>query len=122
MLDAAKEARQRWQCDRLESEAKPARPASCPKVVNTRRSDREPYRRFVREIEFLRSLDDLSGVLPVIDAYLPAKPSRNDRTWLGMPMSLSPTALALARARGRDPKSVAAAVALPPAAPQTLAA
>lgn len=57
------------------------------KVLNATRAHREPYRRFVREIEFLRSLDDNVGILPLLDAYLPEKPSKDDRPWLAMPMA-----------------------------------
>jgi hypothetical protein len=41
----------------------------------------------VREIEFLRSLEDTTGVLPILDAHLPDAPSRNDRPWLAMPIA-----------------------------------
>lgn len=41
------------------------------KVINTTKAQREPYRRFVQEIEFLRSLGDFPGVLPLLDAHLP---------------------------------------------------
>jgi hypothetical protein len=64
------------------------------KVINATKTNREPYRRFVNEIKFLRSLDDLSGVLPLLDAYLPENPSRYDRPWLAMPRA-TPIARAL---------------------------
>jgi hypothetical protein len=57
------------------------------KVVNARNANREPYARFVREIEFLRKLGDFPGVLPVLDAYLPQVPSKDDRPWLAMPIA-----------------------------------
>lgn len=57
------------------------------KVLNTHRSGREQYRRFVREIEFLRSLDDPDGVLPLLEAYLPENPTKDDRPWLAMPIA-----------------------------------
>src|SRR6266508_2780501 len=38
------------------------------KVINTTKAQREPYRRFVQEIEFLRSLGDFPGVLTLLDA------------------------------------------------------
>jgi len=41
------------------------------KVINATNAHKEPYRRFVAEIEFLRSLGDTAGVLPLMDAYLP---------------------------------------------------
>jgi serine/threonine protein kinase len=63
------------------------------KVINTAKAGREPYQRFVREIEFLRSLKDATGVLPVIDAYLPER-GRRPRTARGSPC----------RSRGRSPR------------------
>lgn len=77
------------------------------KVINTHRSGREPYLRFVREIEFLRSLDDPDGVLPLLDAYLPENPSKRDRPWLAMPIAI-PIAEAL---RGQPLETVVSALA-----------
>lgn len=57
------------------------------KVINTTKAAREPYRRFVREIEFLQKLEDESGVLPVLDAHLPEVPTKTDRPWLAMPIA-----------------------------------
>jgi serine/threonine protein kinase len=57
------------------------------KVINSTKAQREPYRRFVQEIEFLRSLGDFPGVLPLLDAYLPERPERGDRPWLAMPVA-----------------------------------
>jgi len=54
------------------------------KVIKARKPEREPYRRFVREIEVLQALEDKTGILPVVDAHLPANPSREDRPWLAM--------------------------------------
>ena len=59
------------------------------KVVKTRRSDREPYRRFIREIGFLQSLGKFPGVLPLVDANLPVKPTREDQPWLAMPIAVA---------------------------------
>lgn len=67
------------------------------KVVNSAKAHSEPYRRFAREIEFLRSIGDFPGVLAVIDAYLPETPSRDDRPWLAMPVA-TPIAVAIADA------------------------
>jgi serine/threonine protein kinase len=67
------------------------------KVINTTRTQREPYRRFVQEIEFLRGLGDFPGVLPLLDAHLPQRPSGTDRAWLAMPIA-TPIANALAEA------------------------
>lgn len=48
----------------------------------------EAYERFTREIGFLREHQDVPGVLPLIDAYLPEVPSRADRAWLAMPLAI----------------------------------
>jgi serine/threonine protein kinase len=58
------------------------------KVVNTRKSGREPYRRFAREIRFLQSIGKFPGVLPLLDASLPEKPSAADQAWLAMPIAV----------------------------------
>jgi len=57
------------------------------KVINTTKASREPYRRFVREIEFLQKLEDKSGVLPVLGAHLPQAPTKTERPWLAMPIA-----------------------------------
>jgi serine/threonine protein kinase len=67
------------------------------KLIKATKANKEPYRRFVREIKTLRSLGDYDGVLPVIDAYLPEKPSKDDRPWLAMPIA-RPLSEALAEA------------------------
>ncbi len=77
------------------------------KVVNTTKVEREPYQRFVREIEFLRDHQDMAGLLPLLDAYLPDQPSKADQPWLAMPIA-TPIAKAL---EGRPLADVVAAVA-----------
>src|SRR6266536_724138 len=67
------------------------------KVINATKTQREPYRRFVQEIEFLRGLGNFAGVLPLLDAHLPQRPSSADRAWLAMPIA-TPIANALAEA------------------------
>lgn len=57
------------------------------KVIRAKKADAEPYQRFVREIETLRSLKDLTGILPVVDSYLPERPSKTDQPWLAMPIA-----------------------------------
>ncbi len=57
------------------------------KVINTTRVEREPYQRFVREIGFLREHQAVVGLLPLLDAHLPDKPSKTDRPWLAMPVA-----------------------------------
>ena len=67
------------------------------KVINATKPDKEPYRRFVAEIEFLQSLGDTNGVLPLMDSFLPKEPSSENRSWLAMPIA-TPIADALAGA------------------------
>jgi hypothetical protein len=76
------------------------------KVLNSSKAEREPYRRFVREIEFLRGIGETPGVLPLLDANLPAIPSTTDRPWLAMPVA-RPIGEALA---GQSLEAVVAAV------------
>jgi serine/threonine protein kinase len=64
------------------------------KVINATKADQEPYRRFVQEVEFLRSTVDEPGVLQLLEAHLPNKPSSSDRPWLAMPIA-TPIAAAL---------------------------
>lgn len=77
------------------------------KLINTSNVEREPYQRFVREIHFLRQHQTVPGLLPLIDAYLPERPSRNDQPWLAMPIA-TPIADAL---EGRPLAAVVVAVA-----------
>lgn len=77
------------------------------KVINTTKVEREPYQRFVREIQFLRGHQDVLGLLPLFDAHLPDQPSKADQPWLAMPVA-TPIAQALA---GSSLAEVVAAVA-----------
>jgi serine/threonine protein kinase len=52
------------------------------KLINTTKVEREPYQRFVREIEFLRDHQDIPGLLPLLDAHLPGQPDKTDQPWL----------------------------------------
>lgn len=45
------------------------------------------YPRFCDEVAFLRSPIAAEGVLPLLDAYLPDRPSRRDPAWLTMPLA-----------------------------------
>jgi hypothetical protein len=65
------------------------------KVLRTRNAGSEPYRRFVRETETLRSLSHTDGVLPLLESHLPSRPTRRDPAWLAMPIAV-PIADALA--------------------------
>lgn len=55
------------------------------KVLKARNG--EPYERFVREIQFLRQHQDVSGVLPLVAANLPEQPSKADPPWLAMSLA-----------------------------------
>jgi serine/threonine protein kinase len=57
------------------------------KVLDNKRVGGEPYRRFVQEIRFLRSLGPFPGVLPFIETYLPDTPIQGDAPWLAMPIA-----------------------------------
>jgi serine/threonine protein kinase len=80
------------------------------KVLKTRRAESEQYARFRREIELLRRHGDDAGVLPIIDANLPAKPAKNDRAWIAMPIA-KPMREALLEAPFETTVSAIAAVA-----------
>lgn len=57
------------------------------KEINARRVNREPYQRFVTEIETLRRIGDRPGILPLLDANIPESPSEGDQPWLVMPVA-----------------------------------
>lgn len=65
------------------------------KVLQAKRVQSEPYRRFVREVQVLQNLGGFQGVLPLLDAYLPDRPTSSDPAWLSMPVA-TPIADALA--------------------------
>jgi serine/threonine protein kinase len=89
--------------------------ATCPgvetaialKVLNARKIDHESYRRFVREVNFLREHQGTPGLLPLLDSHLPDEPSKANRPWLAMPIA---TAIAQSLA-GRPLPEVVEAVA-----------
>ncbi|MDX6609690.1 MAG: hypothetical protein QOF85_1615 [Solirubrobacterales bacterium] len=62
------------------------------KELNTSKVDREPYKRFITEIEALRGLGEYSGVLPLLDAHVPEKPGPKKRPWFVMPVATPITA------------------------------
>ncbi|MCG5444429.1 protein kinase [Micromonospora sp. NIE79] len=55
------------------------------KLVRARRG--EPYARFQREVEQLRLLGDMPGILPYLDSHLPDEPTAKDPAWLTMPIA-----------------------------------
>jgi hypothetical protein len=92
-----------WKATRSDAEAPVAL-----KVIKEHRVEREPYRRFVREIQFQQEHQEFEGLLPLIGAYLPEQPSKRDRAWLAMPIA-TPIAKALT---GRPLQEVIDAVAV----------
>ena len=56
------------------------------KELKAHRLDAEPYRRFRDEVAF-HTAGPHAGVLPVLDAHVPAAPSREDPAWLIMPIA-----------------------------------
>jgi serine/threonine protein kinase len=66
------------------------------KVLHAKQPTTESYRRFVREVEFLRTFGDVEGVLPIIDAHIPES-TAGGRPWLAMPIA-TPISDALAEA------------------------
>lgn len=77
------------------------------KLINTTKVEREPYQRFVREIEFLRDHQDIPGLLPLLGAHLPDQPDKTNQPWLAMPIA-TPIATAL---EGRPLADVVGAIA-----------
>src|SRR5262249_51451620 len=57
------------------------------KILRERSVREESYRRFVAEVDVLRQLTDVPGVLPVVDANLPEAPSKRNPAWLAMPLA-----------------------------------
>ena len=87
-----------------------AGPEVALKIINVTKVEREPYQRFVREIEFLREHQTVPGILPLVDAHLPSQPTRTDQPWLAMPIAI-PIAQALANRPLADVVGAVAAIA-----------
>lgn len=81
------------------------------KVIHSTKAKSEQYRRFVREVEFLRSIPDEPGILPLVDSHLPVRPSSDDRAWLAMPVA-TPIAEALHEASLEEVVAALAEIAL----------
>jgi serine/threonine protein kinase len=62
------------------------------KVLHATNPNREPYRRFQREIKFVQGLAGREGILPVLDTHLPTNPSPENRAWMSMPIATPLTA------------------------------
>jgi serine/threonine protein kinase len=65
------------------------------KVLAVTKIEHESYKRFIREIGFLRQHQGTPGLLPLLDSHLPDQPSKADRPWLAMPVA-TPIAQSLA--------------------------
>lgn len=68
------------------AEGKDGQPAAL-KVLRGLEPRSRTYRRFRDEVELMRRLGDLPGVLPLLDASVPEKPSRSNPAWLAMPLA-----------------------------------
>jgi hypothetical protein len=77
------------------------------KIIKATKVEREPYQRFVREIDFLGDHQDIPELLPLLDAHLPDQPDKTDQPWLAMPIA-TPIVQAL---EGKPLNVVVAAVA-----------
>jgi serine/threonine protein kinase len=77
------------------------------KVLNVTKIEHESYKRFVREVRFLRRHQGMPGLLPLLSSHLPDQPSKADRPWLAMPIA-TPIAESLA---GRPLTDIVTAVA-----------
>jgi serine/threonine protein kinase len=80
------------------------------KVLNITKIEHESYKRFVREVTFLRQHQGMPGLLPLLDSHLPDQPSKADRPWLAMPVA-TPIAQSLADRPLADVVKAVAAVA-----------
>ena len=58
------------------------------KILKNHKPSSEAYRRFRDEIALLRNLSPQPGVLPLIEASLPSRPTRRDPAWLAMPEAM----------------------------------
>jgi serine/threonine protein kinase len=84
-----------------------AETAAAVKILTVTKIEHESYKRFVREVSFLRQHQGARGLLPLLDSHLPDQPSKADRPWLAMPVA-TPIAQSLA---GRPLTDVVEAVA-----------
>jgi serine/threonine protein kinase len=87
-----------------------AEPTVALKVINVKKVEREPYKRFVREIKFLQEHQTVPGLLPLLEAHLPGQPSKTDQPWLAMPVA-TPIVKALAEGTLGDVVDAVAAIA-----------
>lgn len=56
------------------------------KIYNSNNKNEERYERFKREVKVVyEKLYNVEGVLPIIDYYLPSKPTDKNKSWYLMP-------------------------------------
>ncbi len=77
------------------------------KFLKTRKTESLRWERFRREVDYLSSLGERPGVLPILDHDLPEAPRAGERAWYSMPEA---TALAAALADADLSEVVAALV------------
>jgi serine/threonine protein kinase len=70
----------------------------------------ETFARFRQEVRALQHVGAFDGVLPLLDAHLPAEPSLHNRPWLSLPVA-TPIATALRGASLQRKVAAAAAIA-----------
>jgi hypothetical protein len=78
-------------------EAKRSSEVVALKVLRKRDVTSEPFARFCIESDFLQRVRP-SGVVPILDSYLPVTLSRGERAWIAMPV-----ATPIAEALGPEP-------------------
>jgi serine/threonine protein kinase len=71
------------------------------KILKDPRRNPERYERFRIEVDTLRMLTGTTGVLPLLDASVPASPSGATKAWMAMPLA-TPIQTALAQRPGLD--------------------
>jgi hypothetical protein len=57
------------------------------KILKRNDKNSEPYKRLRQEVQALRALADVSGVLPLLDYSLPEQPDFRNPAWLAMPVA-----------------------------------
>ena len=57
------------------------------KILNTRKTESERYRRFRQEIQALRNIGSRPSIMPLLDADLPEVPTKARPAWLAMPIA-----------------------------------
>lgn len=62
-------------------------PVQAVKILKTTNPSSEPYQRFIDEANFHQREKSRTGILPVIDASIPRRPSRATPAWFSMPLA-----------------------------------